>query len=122
MPNKYNAKVGKREDLGNLFFRSSWEANFARLMNYAGIEWQYEPRTFNFDDIQRGTTSYTPDFYLPKFDKWIEIKGWMDKKSKLKIDRFRKRYPDESSKLVIITAAEYKFFDKIFKTKIDGWE
>lgn len=122
MVRKYSAKTGKREDLGNRFFRSAWEANFARILNHVGIEWEYEPKTFDFKDITRGTVNYTPDFYLPEFGKWIEIKGWMDKKSKLKIDRFRKRYPDEAANLIIITSAEYKFLDKIFRSRIEGWE
>lgn len=52
-------------------FKSSWEANFAKWCDLSEIKWQYEPKAFYL-----GGTTYTPDFYLPEFDCWIEIKGW----------------------------------------------
>ena len=36
-------KAGKRSDIGADYFRSSWEANIARLLNALGIDWMYEP-------------------------------------------------------------------------------
>ena len=114
-------KSGKRKDLNNQFFRSSWEANIARYYNFVGIEWEYEPKEFIFKDVRRGCISYTPDFYLPKEDRWVEIKGWMDKKSKTKLKRFEKYYPKEFKKLELITGTEYKSFSK-YSTLIPGWE
>jgi predicted transcriptional regulator len=115
------ARGGKREDLNNIYFRSSWEANMARYYNFVGIEWEFEPKTFVFTNITRGSVSYTPDFYLPKEDRWVEVKGWMDSKSKTKLKRFQKQYPDEYAKLEIITGKEYKEFAK-YKRLIPGWE
>lgn len=48
-----------REDL-NQHFRSTWEANFARILNYLDIDWEYEKYRIFFEDC-----SYLPDFYLP---------------------------------------------------------
>jgi len=95
-------KGGKREDLNNIFFRSSWEANYARYLNFLKIKWQYEPKTFLFEKVKKGTLSYTPDFYLPEEDKWVEIKGQMTAKSKVKLRRFKKYYPKEFNKLIIV--------------------
>jgi len=39
-------------------------------MEYLGIEAQYEPATFKV-----GKYSYTPDFFLPEFDLYVELKG-----------------------------------------------
>lgn len=125
MPNQSNpysrTKSGKRQDLNNTYFRSSWEANIARYFNFVGIKWEYEPKTFIFDTIKRGSVSYTPDFYLPEEDRWVEVKGWMDQKSITKLKRFQKYYPEEFSKLEIIGAEEYKAYKK-YERLIPGWE
>lgn len=114
-------KSGKRPDLNNTYFRSSWEANIARYFNFVGIKWEYEPKAFVFDTIRRGSVSYTPDFYLPDEDRWVEVKGWMDQKSITKLKRFQKYYPDEFAKLEIIGAEEYKAYQK-YARLIPGWE
>lgn len=116
------AKGGKRSDLNNQYFRSTWEANIARYFNYLGIEWQYEPKTFIFENITRGSVSYTPDFYLPKTDEWIEVKGWMDGKSKTKLKRFEKQYPEEYKKLKLIQEKEYNEIKKKISMFIKNWE
>lgn len=116
-----NTKAGKREDIDH-HFRSSWEANYARLLNSKGIKWEYEPKTFYFEGIKRGSTSYTPDFYLPETDKWKEIKGWMTKKSKTKLKRFKKYYPEEEKKLELIDKHKWKEIDKEYNNIIPNWE
>lgn len=95
-----HTKSGFREDL-NLNMRSNWEANFARVMNLYKIKFQFEPKVFSFP-IKRGTKSYTPDFFIPSTKEWVEIKGYLDDKSKLKIKRFKKYYPEEFSRLIFV--------------------
>lgn len=116
------AKGGKRKDLNNIYFRSSWEANIARYYNYIGIKWEYEPKTFIFNNVTRGSVSYTPDFYLIEEDKWIEIKGWMDGKSKTKLKRFKKYYPEEYAKLELIQEKEYNEIKNKVSMFIKNWE
>lgn len=116
------SKGGKRKDLGNTYFRSSWEANIARYYNYIGVEWQFEPKTFIFENVKRGSVSYTPDFYLPNEDKWVEVKGWFDSKSKTKLRRFKEQYPEEYNKLTLITEKEYNEIKKKVSYFIQGWE
>lgn len=61
-------------------------------------EWEHEPKTFWFEEIRRGVRSYLPDFKVTKNDGkhyWVEVKGYMDSKSKTKIKRFKKYYPEE---------------------------
>lgn len=98
---------GKRKDLESDYFRSKWEANYARYLNQKEIYWIYENKTFWFDGVRSGTTNYTPDFYLPETDQWIEIKGRWDSKSKTKLRRFKKYHPDEFAKLWIVTSDIY---------------
>ena len=47
------------------------EGVFARDLDEAGIAWEYEPRRFRLS-----WCSYRPDFYLPEFDIWVEVKGY----------------------------------------------
>ena len=111
-------KSGKREDISNTFFRSSWEANIARLFNLKGIKWEYEPKTFYFNNSM--VTSYTPDFYLPQYDVWVEVKGWFDEKSKNKLKAFTTEFPKE--KLWFIGKKEYKEICKEHSKSIPNWE
>ena len=91
----YNAKFGKppkhscRVTYKNIKFRSYWEANFAKWLDLSGIKWLYESKTFDL-----GNTTYTPDFYLPEFDCYVEIKGYWYKKSKNKFNKFKKSYSE----------------------------
>lgn len=114
-------KTGKRADLGGRYFRSRWEANYARFLSFIGIKWEYESKTFWFHKIKRGTRSYTPDFFLPKISEYHEVKGWMDKKSKTRLNRMKKYYPDV--KIVIIGK---EFFQEANKKRlcrlIPHWE
>lgn len=82
-----NGKYGFREDLGQ-FFRSTWEANYARVLNLRGISWEYEPRRFKL-----GGTTYTPDFRLGR-NKYVEVKGWESPEWEKKLRKFQAKYPE----------------------------
>lgn len=79
----------------------------------------YEYYKSNPDD---GVLSYCPDFYLPELDLWIEVKGWMDEQSKIRLDKFGNEYPDENSKLILINEPAYKSIIKDFAEHIINWE
>lgn len=120
--NSYSrARGGKREDLNNSYFRSAWEANIARVLNYLQINWQYELRRFYFEDSVDGVLSYQPDFYLPEFDMWIEVKGWMDEKSKTRLKLFKEQYPEEYNKLMLIDQKRYYELECDYKF-LPNWE
>ena len=94
-------KSGFRKDLG-IAFRSSWESNIARYFNYLKIPWIYEQYEFEFKTIKRGNRYYKPDFYLPRTDNLVEVKGFMNSASKTKLRRFKKYYPEEAKKLQFV--------------------
>ena len=104
---------GFRDDL-NCYFRSNWEANYARILNYLDIAWQYEYISF---ELENGK-SYTPDFKLSD-KKFVEIKGFYDDDSLEKIDGFRLKFPD--IELEIIHINEYNILRNLFKNKVK-WE
>lgn len=115
-------KSGKRKDLNNQFFRSSWEANVARILNYLNIEWEYEVKRFVFEsDNKFGVDSYQPDFYLPKFNIWIEIKGWLDEKSNIRLELFKEYYIEEYNNLIFIDQSFYNLLRYTY-FNLDYWE
>ena len=72
---KYWPKRGKELIYNNIRFRSNWEILTAKYFDKNNIIWKYEPRVF----ILNEEMTYTPDFYLPDSNKWIEVKGyWYD--------------------------------------------
>ncbi len=120
------AKSGTRDDLG-IYVRSRWEANYARYLNWLKDQgqiagWEYEPDTFLFEAIKRGTRSYTPDFKVAEKDGRViyhEVKGWMDPKSVTKLKRMAKYYPDV--KILVIGPSEYGAIAK-WHRMIPNWE
>jgi hypoxanthine phosphoribosyltransferase len=51
------------------------EAHLAELFDRWGVAWEYEPRTFElaWDELGRPTRAFTPDFFLPDHDVYVEI-------------------------------------------------
>ena len=64
--------------------RSGFEVMYAMILEKENIEWQYEPKRFKLSDGLR----YTPDFFLPEQDLWIDVKGRLTDKAKIKHDLF----------------------------------
>lgn len=121
-------KGGKRDDLNGLFVRSSWEANYARYLNWlVGLGeingWEYEAEEFSFPNIKRGSCSYLPDFKIINNDgsvEYHEIKGYMDPRSVTKLKRMAKYHPD--IKLILIDKDIYSVLAKQLKNLIPNWE
>lgn len=103
---------------GDIYFRSKWEANYALVLDFLVKQgeiksWEYEAQTFVFDQIEFGTKRYLPDFKIFNNDgstEFHEIKGYFDKKSKTKLKRMAKYYPDV--KLVLIDKDQYNALKK----------
>jgi hypothetical protein len=56
-------------------FRSRLEARWAVFFDELGIEWLYEPEGFSKPSDGDTFVRYLPDFYLPEFGTWVEVKG-----------------------------------------------
>jgi endogenous inhibitor of DNA gyrase (YacG/DUF329 family) len=105
---------GKRVDLNNQFFRSSWEANIARFLNFLDIKWIYEPERV---PLANGTT-YLPDFFLPELQCYFEVKGWFkNTKWKEKVKLFGR-----SHDIVVIDKQAYFAVERCFGKLIQNWE
>ena len=69
------------------------------MLDFYGIEWEYEPRTFTLETDREGrpVQAFTPDFYLPAYDLYIEITTLNQKlvtKKNRKARRLVEQYPD----------------------------
>jgi hypothetical protein len=74
------------------------ERQYARLLDFYEIEWEYEPRTFDVEWDSSGNVvkQFTPDFFLPGFDLYIEVTTMSQKlvtKKNRKVRRLRELYP-----------------------------
>lgn len=78
-------------------FHGSWEVKYAMWLDQNGIEWIRNKQSFSyvFEGIER---KYTPDFYLPAQNTYVEIKGFKTDKDVAKWEQF----PAELKLLVLM--------------------
>ena len=86
-------------------FAHNSERQFAKLLDFYGIVWEYEPRTFTVELDHDGNPAqaFTPDFYLPAYDLYIEITTLNQRlvtKKNRKARRLQELYPDVRVKVL----------------------
>jgi hypothetical protein len=110
-----------------MYLKSNWEKRYCLYLSFMKkhnhiIDYWYEPDTFWFDGIKRGTNNYKPDWKVqfPSGNfEYYEVKGFFDAKSKTKIKRMAKYHPN--IKLNIIDKAWFTNNGKILKKVIKDW-
>jgi hypothetical protein len=85
-------------------FQNDAELECAKVLDYYGVPWDYEPRTFALEEDEEGRVieAFTPDFYLPEQDLYVEItvmKQSLVTRKNRKLRKLRERYPDVKIKL-----------------------
>lgn len=80
------------------------ELECAQLLDFYGVPWEYEPRSFVLerDDHGRVTSAFTPDFYLPEQDLYVEVtvmKQSLVTRKNRKVREVRRLYPEVKVKL-----------------------
>jgi len=85
-------------------FANDAERECARLLDFYGVPWEYEPRTFALEEAEDGrvTVAFTPDFYLPEQDLYVEVtvmKQSLVTRKNRKLRKLRERYPEVRVKL-----------------------
>ncbi|MHB0879234.1 MAG: PDDEXK family nuclease [Anaerolineae bacterium] len=96
---------GDRDSVRVPHFVTRGEREFAGLLDYYRIEWQYEPRSFplRWDDEGRVVEAFTPDFYLPDQDLYVELtsmrQSLVSRKNR-KLRMLRELYPEINVKLL----------------------
>ena len=104
------------------------EEEFARLLDFYRIEWLYEPRSFPLEwQNNKITEMFTPDFYLPELDLYIELttlKQSLITEKNRKLRRLKEMYPEINIKLLnkkdyIRLLAKYGY-EPAGETKVKG--
>ena len=85
-------------------FAHEAEVEYAKILDYHGIPWMYEPRTFVLerDDDGKVVEAFTPDFYLPEQDLFIELtvmKQSLVTRKNRKLRELKRLYPEVKVKL-----------------------
>jgi hypoxanthine phosphoribosyltransferase len=85
-------------------FANEAELECAKILDYYGIPWQYEPTTFVLerDESGRVVEAFSPDFYLPQQDLYIEMtvmKQSLVTRKNRKLRKLRQQYPETRVKL-----------------------
>jgi hypoxanthine phosphoribosyltransferase len=85
-------------------FAHNSERQFAKLLDFYGITWEYEPRQFTleWDRVGAPQQAFTPDFYLAAYDLYIEITTLNQKlvtKKNRKARRLVELYPGTKIKI-----------------------
>ncbi|MBT9140175.1 MAG: Cytidylate kinase [Dehalococcoidia bacterium] len=87
------------------FFMHPSEEEFARVLNFYHIPWQYEPKTFplQWDSEGRVTEAFSPDFFLPDQNLYVELTTQRQKlvwKKNRKARRLKELYPEVNIKII----------------------
>jgi hypothetical protein len=112
---------GTRKDTGNVHFRSTLEANYARYLDYNRIRYIYEYKCFELIKEDGGLTTYRPDFYLIDTNEYIETKNY-NRAGVDKIVLMKLQYPDIKLKVIYQHSEEWKAIESKYKLLISLWE
>ena len=85
-------------------FANDAERECAKVLDFYGVPWDYEPHTFVLEQDEEGRTiaAFTPDFYLPEQDLFLEItvmKQRLVTRKNRKLRKLRELYPGVQVKL-----------------------
>jgi hypothetical protein len=97
--------AGATRPADQITFAHNSERQFARLLDFYRVEWEYEPTAFpiEWDAAGRPTQMFRPDFHLPGFGLYIEITTLNQRlvtKKNRKVRRLRELYPDVRIKVL----------------------
>jgi hypothetical protein len=85
-------------------FANRIELECAKILDYYGIRWDYEPQSFVLERDEEGrvVSAFTPDFYLPEQNLFIEVtvmKQSLVTRKNRKLRELRRLYPHVRVKL-----------------------
>ena len=97
--------AGATRPADQITFAHNSERQFARLLDFYRVEWEYEPTAFpiEWDAAGQPVQHFRPDFYLPGFRLYIEITTLNQRlvtKKNRKVRRLRELYPDVRIKVL----------------------
>ena len=97
-------------------FRSRLEARWAVFFDSLGINYEYEKEGYDlgFNDITNETVYYLPDFYLPEYNYWVEIKSTkgLNDEELVKLEKFSLKLTNNSNLGTLIVLIGEPYFGK----------
>jgi cytidylate kinase len=120
---KFGITPPGKASLKRAAFVNQSEEIFANLLDFYRIAWQYEPKSFplQWDKNGKPIEAFTPDFYLPEYDLYIELttmKQSLVTKKNRKVKLLRSLYPHVNIKVYY----QKDFQNLIFKHGLAGAE
>lgn len=98
-------------------YRSGFELIIAMVLEHRNIKFQFEPKCFRLN-LNNKSIRYTPDFYLPDYDLWLETKGYAWNNSIDKYNKFKEKH-----KSMLITQVEIiKILDSSLSNFYKKWK
>lgn len=99
-----NPQPPRETDPARPQFAHEAEETFARILDFYGIDWLYEPRTFPLEWDQEGNVveAFAPDFYLPQQDLYVELttlRPQLTTRKNRKLRLMKELYPEINVKL-----------------------
>jgi predicted nuclease of restriction endonuclease-like RecB superfamily len=82
---------GTKHIYKDVILDSTWELTFVKRCDSMSIIWERKYVGFSYIDIHGNQRKYYPDFYLPEFEVWVEIKGYWTSEIKHKIESATKK-------------------------------
>lgn len=100
-----SATAGPGEERRHPAFAHASEAELARILDFYDVRWEYEPHVFPILWSLDGDVleSFTPDFFLPDLDIYVELttlRQRLVRKKNRKLRRLRELYPYVRIKLL----------------------
>jgi hypoxanthine phosphoribosyltransferase len=97
--------MSPHEEIKVVRFSHVAEEMFARILDFYGVVWQYEPKTFDLEWNDKGKVklAFAPDFYLPDQDLFVELTTLRPQLATIKNKKLRlmnELYPDIKIKLM----------------------
>lgn len=110
-----------------MYLKSLWEKRYCLYLSFMKkhshiIDYWYEPDTFWFEGIKRGTNNYKPDFkveFPSGVSEYFEVKGYETSKDRTKYKRMSKYYPN--IKLSVVGKEWFKNNSPILKNVLQDW-
>lgn len=133
----------ERPVINGVRYRSKAEANYSLYLSWLRhikqvVAWEYEPMVFWFTPgsvgpesqglagVKQGTVSYRPDFRVFLMNRkgvvrteWHEVKGYMDRRSKVALKRMALYYPEE--KVIVIDSKQMAALKRQVGGVVPGW-
>ena len=86
-------------DIPEYKYKSRFERRFASDLKQRRIVFDYEKHKFSY---QPKIKTYTPDFYMPEFDLFVETKGFFNVADRVKHLLIKEQHPDADIRFVFM--------------------